>query len=385
MRRAAKRSTSGPLSCAEIQATADWIAAQQRPSGEIPWCTGGKTDPWDLVHAAMGLTMAGRITEAAAAFRFLARTQNEDGSWPAEWRGEVVSNATRETNHAAYVATGLWHMYVAKPDPDFLAEMWPTVESAIDFVVRMQEPCGGIAWALDPQGRPWRAPLLTGTSSIHGSLVCAVRIAERLDHDRPAWRRARERVAALLRWNLARFERDDLPEPQGRHSMDWYYPVLGGAVRGRAGRERLLDAELTRSFVEDGVGCRCVKDRPWYTVAESCELALAYDAVGLTGRARQIVTWMRAHRTEEGGYWTGATHPEGQRWPEGEQTTWTAATVLLAHDAIAGDGPTRTFFRDLAGDDLGVVAPPPAPPARVTDVVQHVGADDGERDPAFDA
>lgn len=390
MRRAAKRrapgaATRGPLSNAEIQATAAWIAAQQRPSGEIPWCPDGKTDPWDLVHAAMGLSMAGRVTEAAAAFRFLARTQNEDGSWPAEWRGELVSNATRETNHAAYVATGLWHMYVARPDPDFLAEMWPTVESAIDFVVRMQEPCGGIAWALDPQGRPWRAPLLTGTSSIHGSLVCAVRIAERLDHDRPAWRRARERVAGLLRWNLARFERDDLPEPQGRHSMDWYYPVLGGALRGRAGRERLLDAELTTSFVEDGVGCRCVKDRPWYTVAESCELALAYDAVGLTGRARQIVTWMRVHRTEEGGYWTGATHPEGELWPEGEQTTWTAATVLLAHDAIAGDGPTRTFFRDLAGDDLGVVAPPPAPPARVTDVVQHVGADDGERDPAFDA
>jgi hypothetical protein len=389
MRRAAKRggrgTSRGPLTTTEIETTGAWIAAHQRPSGEIPWCAGGKTDPWDLVHAAMGLTMARRFAEAAAAFRFLARTQNEDGSWPAEWRGEVVSNATRETNHAAYLAAGLWHLHVAQPDPDLLAELWPTVEGAIDFVVRMQEPCGGIAWALDAEGRPWRAPLLTGTSSIHGSLVCAVRIAERLGHDRPAWRSARDHVVRLLRWDRARFERDDLPEPQGRHSMDWYYPVLGGALRGRAGREHLLDAERTGTFLEDGVGCRCVKDRPWYTVAESCELALAFDAVGLTGRARQIVSWMRALRTEEGGYWTGITHPDGIRWPEGEQTTWTAATVLLAHDAIAGESATRNFFRELAGEELGIVAPPPAPRAKVAGVVQQpVGARDGDADSAFD-
>jgi hypothetical protein len=374
----------GALTPAEIERTAAWIAAQQRPSGDIPWCADGKTDPWDMVHAAMGLTMAGRRDEAKAAFRFLARTQNEDGSWPAEWRGEVVSSATRETNHAAYFATGLWHLHRAQPDPDFLAEMWPTVESAIGFVVGMQEPCGGIAWALDPQGRPWRAPLLTGTSSIHGSLVCAVRIAERLDRDRPAWRGAREGVARLLRWNIGRFALPDLPEPQGRHSMDWYYPVLGGALRGRAGRERLLHTGQAAAFVEDGVGCRCVKDRPWYTVAESCELALAFDAVGLSVRAREIVSWMRALRTEEGGYWTGTTHPDRVLWPEGEQTTWTAATVLLAHDALAGESATRTFFRDLAGDDLGVVAPPPAPARPVEDVDVRRTAPGDDADPAFD-
>jgi hypothetical protein len=375
----------GPLTQRELERTGEWIAAQQLPSGEIPWFPGGKTDPWDLVHAAMGLTVAGRHAEAAAAFRFLARTQNEDGSWPAEWRGEAVSNATRETNHAAYLATGVWHLYRARQDVDLLAELWPTIDAALDFVVRMQEPCGGIAWALDPQGRPWRAPLLTGTSSIHGSLVCGVRIAERLGHDRPAWRRARANVARLLRYDMARFDKDDMPEPQGRHSMDWYYPVLGGALRGRAGREHLLDAERTATFIEDGVGCRCVKDRPWYTVAESCELALALDAVGLTGRARQIVTWMREQRTEDGGYWTGVTHPDRILWPEGEQTTWTAATVLLAHDALAGETATRTFFRDLAGDELGEVEPPRASEKRVaTEDPVRLPSHVDDADPAFD-
>jgi hypothetical protein len=137
--RRSKRTVSrGPLSPAEIEQTAAWIEAQQLPSGEIPWFPGGKTDPWDLVHAAMGLVVAGRHDAATAALRFLARTQNEDGSWPAEWRGELVSNATRETNHAAYVATGLWQLYCARPDIDLLVELWPTIDSAIEFVVRMQ-------------------------------------------------------------------------------------------------------------------------------------------------------------------------------------------------------------------------------------------------------
>jgi hypothetical protein len=383
-RRSKRTASRGPLSAREIEQTADWIASQQLPSGEIPWFAGGKTDPWDLVHAAMGLAVAGRHDRAAAAFRFLARTQNEDGSWPAEWRGELVSNATRETNHAAYLATGLWHLHCASPDRDLLAELWPTIDGAMTFVARMQEPCGGIAWALDPEGRPWRAPLLTGTASIHGSLVCAVRIAEQLGHARPEWRRTREGVARVLRYDMGRFAKVDLPEPQGRHSMDWYYPVLGGALRGRAGKQHLLDATRTATFLTDGVGCRCVHDRPWYTVAESCELALAFDSVGLTGRARQVVSWMRALRTEQGGYWTGTTHPDGVRWPEGEQTTWTAATVLLAHDALAGVTATRTFFRDLAGDDLGVVAPLPARVSAVREVAVRRPAPADDADPAFD-
>src|SRR5205085_10867765 len=123
--------------------------------------------------------------------------------------------------------------------------------------------------------------LVTGSSSIHGSLVCALRIAERLDENRPKWRAALRRLARVLQRDMTVFEDTDLPEPPGRYSMDWYYPVLGGALRGVAGRARLLDPALMTAFVEEGVGCRCVRDQPWYTVAETCELVLALDAVGL--------------------------------------------------------------------------------------------------------
>jgi hypothetical protein len=96
---------------------------------------------------------------------------------------------------------------------------------------------------------------------------------------------------------------------------------------------------------------------------------------------------MREQRLENGSYWTGTTHPDRIRWPETEQTTWTAATVLLAHDALAGVTMTRTFFRDLAGDDLGVVEAP-APAKNVVaedDRVRVPGhADLEDADPAFD-
>jgi hypothetical protein len=128
--------------------------------------------------------------------------------------------------------------------------------------------------------------------------------------------------------------------------------VLAGALRGAAGRERLLEPEITAAFIAEGVGCRCVRDAPWYTVAETCELVLALDALGQRERAKQVFGWTRPQRTENGAYWTGATHPDKIVFPEGEQTTWTAAAVIIAQDALFADSPTSSFFRDLDGREL---------------------------------
>jgi hypothetical protein len=339
------------LQAREQLITAEWLASHQQPSGEILWSADGKSDPWDHVHAAMGLVALGRIDAAKAAYRFLARTQEQNGAFAAERVGGHITRSSHETNHAAYIATGLWHLYRATSDVDFLAELWPTLERAIDWVVSLQLPSGAIAWA-EKGGKVWRAPLVTGSSSVHGSLLCAIRIAERLNHERPAWRAAWRRLVRVLRHDMDVFSKTDLPEAPGRYSMDWYYPVLAGALRGHAGRERLLDPTLAAAFIEDGVGCRCVRDQPWYTVAETCELVLALDALGQRDRARRMLSWTRSQRQTNGAYWTGATHPEGIVFPEGEQTTWTAAAVILAHDAVQGESATSSFFRELDPLDL---------------------------------
>jgi len=337
----------------ELQVTADWLASHQQDSGEILWSYDGKSDPWDHVHAAMGLVALGLHDQGRAAYRYLAQIQEPNGAFAAERVAGCVTRATHETNHAAYIATGLWHYYCATGDAELLVELWPCVKRALDWVVSLQLPSGAIAWA-EKKGKVWKAPLITGSSSIHGSLVCAQRIAARLGHYRDAahWHTAWRKLARVLRHDLSVFAATDLPEPPGRYSMDWYYPVLAGALRGSAGQARLLDIETTNVFITEGVGCRCVRDQPWYTTAETCELVLALYALGLTERALRIFSWTRAQRGEDGAYWTGITHPEGIIFPEGEKTTWTASAVILAQDALLEDSATSHFFRDLDGWDL---------------------------------
>ena len=65
--------------------------------------------------------------------------------------------------------------------------------------------------------------------------------------------------------------------------MDWYYPVLGGAVRGEEA-DALLAARWD-DFVVPGLGVRCVSTNPWVTGAETCELVLALEALGDRERA----------------------------------------------------------------------------------------------------
>lgn len=339
-----------------LRQTTDWIASHQQASGEILWKRDGKSDPWDLVHAAMGLCAMGRTDAALAAYRYMASIQDADGAWAAERVAGVITRQTQESNHAAYIATGVWQLYLAERDRTVLQELWPMVRRAIDWVVGLQLPSGAMAWA-KKKGHVWQAPLVTGSSSIHGSLVCALHIAGVLGHERPSWRTARTRLARLLRSPGRTFHDTDLPEPPGRYSMDWYYPVLAGAVRGTEGRKRLLDGEDHGDFMQEGVGTRCVRENPWYTVAETSELVLALDAVGLRERAQQVLSWTHTRRTEDGAYWTGTTHPEGIVFPSGETTTWTAATVLIAHDAVHRATRTSELFRSLSGKDLEARTP----------------------------
>ncbi len=119
--------------------TADYIASVQLSSGAIPWFEGGIIDPWDHVESAMGLTVAGRTEAAEAAYQWLAARQHPDGFWLAAYEGDGVADGTRaETNFVAYVATGVWHHYLATGDDAFLRDLWPTVSAALDFVIALQ-------------------------------------------------------------------------------------------------------------------------------------------------------------------------------------------------------------------------------------------------------
>jgi hypothetical protein len=316
------------------------IRDAQLPSGEIPWSPGSYADPLDHVEAAMGLTIGGETEAARRAYRWLAGQQLRDGSWWAAYRDSAVDNdERRESNFVAYIATGVWHHFLATGDRGFLGELWPTVDAAMGFVLSLQSEHGDIDWAVDGDGRPKGDALVTGCSSIYKSLECAHNIAVTLGEERGVWLNARERLGRALRQLPERFDRTW--ESKARYSMDWFYPVLTGVIEGSAARERL--ARRWRDFVEPGLGCRCVVDEPWVTVAESCELVLALLGAGDHARAVELYSWLHQWRSGSGDYWTGYQFVENVLWPD-ERPTWTAGAVLLAADALTRHTAASRLF-----------------------------------------
>ena len=105
----------------------------QEPTGGDP-VAGGHLDAWDHVECAMALSGLRARRGAGAAYRWLREHQRADGSWPRPpWRAAVTDPAA-ESNHAAYVAVGVWHDYLVTGDEGFALAMWPVVRRAIEFV-----------------------------------------------------------------------------------------------------------------------------------------------------------------------------------------------------------------------------------------------------------
>ncbi len=325
--------------------TVESVLAAQQPCGALPWAD-GHTDAWDHVESAMALVLGGRLEAARHAYGWLSATQDPDGSWATSYAGLEVLEAGVDTNQCAYVAVGVWQWWLETADRSLVDAMWPVVRGALDLVVALQLPGGQISWSRDPAGEVSRDALLTGSSSTYQALRCGVALAELVGEPKPEW----EVAAGLLQHAVSHHPEAFLDK--SRFSMDWYYPVLGGALRGAAARAH-LDARWGE-FVVDGCGVRCVADRPWVTGAETAELALALLTLGEHGTARRLLTDVQHLRHHDGAYWTGLVFDEGVRWPV-ERSAWTAAAVLLADDALAG-GTTRELF---TGDTLptGVVLP----------------------------
>ncbi len=319
------------LTCAQVTASGAAIESVQEPDGAIPWTVGGHTDVWNHVEAAMALLVADRRDAVDRAWAWVRSTQRIDGSWPRKLVGGVVEDASGESNMTAYVAVGVWHHWLVRRDLGFVVAHWPVVRRALDFACGMQLPFGGIAWSQEwhagaPAGTS-RQALLAASSSIHHALRAGLTLAELLDDPQPGWELTAGRLGHALR------DHRDLFLDKSTFSMDWYYPVLGGAVRGDEGRALLADR--WDEFVVPGLGVRCVATNPWVTGAETCELAMTLDALGDRDRARTVFADAQHLRQADGSYWTGYVYRDRVNWPA-EHTTFTTAAALLAHDALAG-------------------------------------------------
>lgn len=325
-----------------LKETARYILSVQTTDGAIPWFSGGKLDPWDHVESAMGLSTAGFYREAEHAYRWMQKQQNNDGSWDSHYflEQDEFENVF-QTHFIAYIATGVWHHFCVTQNQDFLVQMFPCVDKAIDCVLRHQHSQGEIAWAFDAKGIASDDALLTGCCSTARSLDCALRIAETLQQARPQWHSAALKLSLAITQKPGRFDRHW--ESKNRFAMDWYYPILAGVLSTEQAQYQIR--QRWHEFIELPLGCRCVADEPWVTMAETSELIIALVASGQETLAEQLFLQIHQWRhDEDGGYWTGYVFRDNTIWPE-EKTTWTAAAVLLAADALYGYTNGKDLFK----------------------------------------
>lgn len=330
---------------AEVETLARFILSVQRENGEIPWSTGGKTDPWDHVESAMGLAASGYIKEAEKAYQWLARHQLKDGSWYSATKNGAVEDFTRESHFSAYVAVGIFQHYLITGERAFLREMWPTVKKGIDYALSLQAPSGEIYWAKNKEGKIDPMALLTGCSSIYMSLKCALVISSLLGQFQRKWYAAWERLGYAIvhlphHFNMIK----------SRFSMDWYYPVMCGAITGEEARARI--DKSWEKFAVPGWGVRCVSDRPWVTMAETAELVITLASMDMYKEGETVLEWIKDKRYDDGSYWMGVTFPDTVVWPD-ERTSWTAAAVILAYDALHDISPGGCLFRHSFWEALG--------------------------------
>jgi hypothetical protein len=328
----------GVLSSEEVHATAESIASLQLPSGMIPWFEGGHCDPWNHVETAMALDVAGLHGSAERAYEWLVDMQRPEGAWNNYYFPDgSVEDIKLDSNVCAYIATGVWHHWLCTWDRAFVDHLWPTVERALEWVLSLLRHDGTILWACEPETKPWDYALLTGSSSIMHSLQCGAKLAELINEPRPAWAAA----AAVLGEVIA--DRPDTAfEPKTRWAMDWYYPVLSGAMTGEQAKARMNDGWDT--FAMEGRGIRCVSDEPWVTASETAECSLSFAAIGDLATATDLLLWTRAHRCDDGAYSTGIVYPSLERFPTGERSAYTGAAVILAADAITGASAGSRLF-----------------------------------------
>ena len=260
------------------------------------------------------------------------------GAWHNYYAADgAIEDDKLDTNVCAYIATGALHHWLCTSSRQDAEALWPTVERALTFVLAQRRDDGLALWAIEADlTRTWDYALLTGTSSIAHALHSGARLGAVLGHRRPRWSHAAEQMITAI------VERPDAFAPKVRWAMDWYYPVLCGALDVSDGKARLADGWST--FVMDGLGVRCVSDEPWVTASETAECAIAFATIGDTDTASDLLRWISTHRREDGSYWTGIVYPDELMFPFDEHTSYTAAAVILAADAICGTGPASGIF-----------------------------------------
>ena len=338
------------LTAAEILATGESIAAVQQPSGAIGW-PDGHIDAWNHVECAMALSRVRAARPARRAYDWLRASQRADGSWPKQTAagGVVTDPADREQpgrlRRGRRLARASGHRRRGVRGADVARGAQRRSSSC--WACRRRAARSSGSGAAD--GTP--GPLRPADRLLqHATRACAARSRwpSSSGEPQPDWELAAGQLGHVVASHPEAFA------DKSRFSMDWYYPVLGRpGARRRPARPGWPRAGPTSWC--PGLGVRCVSDQPWVTGAETCELVLALDANGDHARAAGAVRRHPAPAGPDGGYWTGWQFVN-RATSRPSSSSWTAAAMILAADALSGATGGAGLFR-TAGPGRAVLPP----------------------------
>ena len=303
---AGRRRSPGLLTAEQAAATAASLAAQQEPTGRSPG-SGGPTRPLGPHRGRDGAGRGGEHEAAARAYDWCLATSTPDGSWPT-----TVARRGRRGRQRRDQLLRLPGRRRLAPLPvhrrrAFLDRCGRRCAAAVEFVLGLQQPGGHRLEA--GGGRPRsRDALLTGCSSIYQALRAALALAEHREEPQPDWELAAGRLGHAMRRHPERFL------DKRTYSMDWYYPVLGGAVRGDAGaRAGSRRAGTTSSC--PGSGCAASAPTRGSPAARAANWPWLWSDGGARPGAADPARHAAPARPTDGVYWTGYVFDDEAVWP----------------------------------------------------------------------
>ena len=301
----------------------------QLKSGAIPSNKDNSHDPWDHIESIMGLNFLKDKESADLAFDWLKNNQNADGSWYSKYLDEKPIELNKPTHYSPYISVAALHHYKIFSDKKKLSELWKTISLALDFSINLQNPNGTIPWSVDKNNKIEEDFLITGSSSILKSIECAIKISRILEEgDNNSWIRAYKSLAMAIKNPKGLF---DVTMDRSRFSMDWYYPIISGALSSE--EKDFYIKKILKDFYVDGLGIKCVREEPWVTVAETSEFIITLVISNRLEEARKIFSEAMNITDENDVPYMGWQYEQNIFWPE-EKPSWTSAALILAADSI---------------------------------------------------
>ena len=317
-----------------------FIKSIQLESGAIPSNDDGSHDPWDHIESIMGLNFANEYESSKLAFNWLIKNQNQDGSWFSKYMDDIPIEKNKPTHFAPYISVAALHFYKIFSDKEYLEYLWPSIESAINFSIKLQIQNGTIPWSVDKNQKIEKDFLLTGSSSILKSIECGIAISKIIKSTKNLedWSHSYELLSKAIKNPSGKF---DLLKDRKRFSMDWYYPILSGCLNDN--QKFFYVDKIFKDFYIKEMGIKCVIEEPWVTVAETCEFIICLMISGRDEDAKKLLKDVINISDINGVPYMGWQYKENIFWPL-ERPSWTSAALIIAADSVMGLSKGKDLF-----------------------------------------